>query len=102
MAGGAALSATARLVVQMTSAERDAIDARARRAGLTTSEFVRRRISDEDLETIAKDRGLPDTDRGRRAIDPAATRHRDCGRRVDDRRAKHLDSAQPDQSRAGK
>lgn len=44
------MSATARLVVQMTSAEKDALDQRARSAGLTTSEFVRRRISDDDLE----------------------------------------------------
>lgn len=50
MAGGAALRATARLVVQMTPAEKDALDTRARRAGLTTSEFVRRRIGDDDLE----------------------------------------------------
>jgi len=39
--------ATARLVVQMTPAEKQYLDARARRAGLTTSEFVRRRIAHE-------------------------------------------------------
>jgi len=44
------MSATARLVVQMTPEEKDALDQRARRVGLTTSEFVRRRIADDDLE----------------------------------------------------
>jgi hypothetical protein len=44
------MSATARLVVQMTPEEKDTLDQRARRAGLTTSEFVRRRIADDDLE----------------------------------------------------
>jgi uncharacterized protein (DUF1778 family) len=44
------MSATARLVVQMTPEEKDALDQRARKAGLTTSEFVRRRIADDDLE----------------------------------------------------
>jgi len=47
---GSALSATARLVVQMTPKEKQALDERARRAGVTTSEFVRRRISDDDLD----------------------------------------------------
>jgi uncharacterized protein (DUF1778 family) len=44
------MSATARLVVKMTAEEKDALDQRARRAGLTTSEFVRRRIADDALE----------------------------------------------------
>ena len=44
------MSATARLVVQMTPAEKRALERRARQAGLTTSEFVRRRISDDDLD----------------------------------------------------
>lgn len=44
------MGVTARLVVQMTPEEKHALDERARRAGLTTSEFVRRRISDDDIE----------------------------------------------------
>jgi len=44
------MSATAGLVVQMTPEEKDALDRRARSAGLTTSEFVRRRIADDDLD----------------------------------------------------
>lgn len=44
------MSATARLVVQMTPEEKNSLEQRARRAGLTTSEFVRRRIADDDLE----------------------------------------------------
>jgi hypothetical protein len=44
------MSATARLVVQMTPEEKASLDERARQAGLTTSEFVRRRIADDDLE----------------------------------------------------
>lgn len=48
--GDPAMSATARLVVQMTPEEKDALDQRARKVGLTTSEFVRRRIADDDLE----------------------------------------------------
>jgi hypothetical protein len=46
------MNATARLVVQMTPTEKRALEKRARQAGLTTSEFVRRRISDneDDLE----------------------------------------------------
>lgn len=42
------MSATARLVVQMTPTEKTALDQRARHVGLTTSEFVRRRISEEE------------------------------------------------------
>jgi len=48
--------ATARLVVQMTPAEKQSLDARASRAGLTTSEFVRRRIAHESLEEVLADR----------------------------------------------
>jgi hypothetical protein len=44
------MSATARLVVQMTPEEKASLDQRARKVGLTTSEFVRRRIADDDLE----------------------------------------------------
>lgn len=44
------MSATARLVVQMAPAEKRALEKRARRAGLTTSEFVRRRICDDSLD----------------------------------------------------
>jgi hypothetical protein len=44
------MSATARLVVQMTPAEKLALDHRANRAGLSTSEFVRRRISGDFVE----------------------------------------------------
>jgi hypothetical protein len=45
------MSATARLVVQMPPAEKQSLDARARRAGLTTSEFVRRRVAEDSLES---------------------------------------------------
>jgi hypothetical protein len=44
------MSATARLVVQMMPSEKILLDQRATRAGLTTSEFVRRRIADDDLQ----------------------------------------------------
>ncbi len=44
------MSATARLVVQMTPVEKNALDARARRAGISTAEFVRRRVSDDVLD----------------------------------------------------
>lgn len=43
------MAATARLVVQMTPAEKTRLDAQARRLGITTSEFVRRRVADDDL-----------------------------------------------------
>lgn len=43
------MNATARLVVQMTPAEKRALDKRARQAGLSTSEFVRRRVGDEGI-----------------------------------------------------
>jgi hypothetical protein len=44
------MSATARLVVQMTPTEKAQLDKRASRAGVTTSEFVRRRIANDSLE----------------------------------------------------
>ncbi len=44
------MSATARLVVQMTPAEKLSLDVRAHREGLTTSEFVRRRVSEDGIE----------------------------------------------------
>lgn len=43
------MAATARLVVQMTPAEKTRVDAQAKRLGITTSEFVRRRVADDDL-----------------------------------------------------
>lgn len=42
------MAATARLVVQMTPQEKRALDGRAKRAGLATAEFVRRRLSAPD------------------------------------------------------
>lgn len=45
----AVLAATARLVVQMTPAEKRRLDARAKMLGVSTSEFVRRRVADDDL-----------------------------------------------------
>ncbi len=42
------MTASARLVVQMTPEEKALVDRRARKAGLSTSEFVRRRVNDED------------------------------------------------------
>lgn len=44
------MAATARLVVQMTPEEKALLDRRARKAGLSTSEFVRRWVSDDTLE----------------------------------------------------
>jgi hypothetical protein len=43
------MAATARLVVQMTPQEKKRLDARAKRAGISTAEFVRRRIDDDDI-----------------------------------------------------
>lgn len=43
------MAATARLVVQMSPAEKSRLDSQARRLGITTSEFVRRRVADDDL-----------------------------------------------------
>jgi hypothetical protein len=44
------MAATARLVVQMSPEEKKSLDARARRAGISTAEFVRRRIEAESLD----------------------------------------------------
>jgi hypothetical protein len=44
------MSATARLVVQMTPSEKSALVARARRARISTAEFVRPRIGDDTLD----------------------------------------------------
>ncbi len=41
--------ASARLVVQMTPKEKKALDSRARRAGMSTAEFVRRSVNSDDL-----------------------------------------------------
>lgn len=43
-----AMSASARLVVQMTPSEKTALAKKAKNAGLTASEFVRRRISEDE------------------------------------------------------
>ncbi|MBI1216456.1 MAG: hypothetical protein GC185_11650 [Alphaproteobacteria bacterium] len=43
------MAATARLVVQMTPEEKRLLDTRAKSAGVSTAEFVRRRIADDDL-----------------------------------------------------
>jgi len=43
------MAASARLVVQMTPKEKRALEARARLAGVSTSEFVRRRVTADDL-----------------------------------------------------
>jgi uncharacterized protein (DUF1778 family) len=42
------MTASARLVVQMTPEEKAVLERRARNAGLSTSEFVRRRVRDDD------------------------------------------------------
>jgi hypothetical protein len=42
------MAATARLVVQMTPQEKQALDSRAKRAGIPTAEFVRRRLNAPD------------------------------------------------------
>ena len=44
------MPATARLIVQMTPEAKTALDQRARHAGISTAEFVRRRIEDDDVE----------------------------------------------------
>ena len=44
------MAATARLVVQMTPDEKTALDERARSAGISTAEFVRRRIGPDELD----------------------------------------------------
>ena len=43
------MAATARLVVQMTPEEKRRLERRAKSAGVSTAEFVRRRITDDDL-----------------------------------------------------
>ncbi len=43
------MAATARLVVQMTPDEKRRLERRAKSAGVSTAEFVRRRIADDDL-----------------------------------------------------
>lgn len=43
------MSASARLVVQMTPREKEALARKARRAGLSAAEFVRRRLRDDTL-----------------------------------------------------
>jgi hypothetical protein len=46
-----AMAASARLVVQMTPEEKAVLDRRARKAGLSTSELVRRWVNDDnDIE----------------------------------------------------
>ncbi|HLY55413.1 MAG TPA: hypothetical protein VKS60_07650 [Stellaceae bacterium] len=50
-----AMAATARLVVQMTPEEKSALDACARRAGVSTAEFVRRRVGDDDIEAYREE-----------------------------------------------
>jgi len=42
--------ASARLVVQMTPKEKKTLEGRAKRAGLSTAEFVRRRVNSDDLD----------------------------------------------------
>ena len=44
------MAATARLVVQMTPDEKTALDERARNAGISTAEYVRRRIGPDELD----------------------------------------------------
>ncbi len=45
------MTATARLVVQMSPEEKRSLEGRARRAGISTAEFVRRRVGPDELET---------------------------------------------------
>ena len=44
------MAATARLVVQMSPQEKKALDVRAKKAGISVAEFVRRRLGADDLE----------------------------------------------------
>jgi len=44
------MAATARLVVQMTPQEKKMLDGRAKRAGISTAEFVRRRVNADDID----------------------------------------------------
>jgi len=48
------MAASARLVVQMTPKEKKALETRAKRAGISTAEFVRRRVTADDLDDIAR------------------------------------------------
>jgi len=50
------MGATARLVVQMTPEEKASLEARARSSGLTTSEFVRRRVAEDSLGDLEEHR----------------------------------------------
>jgi hypothetical protein len=43
------MSATARLVVQMTPKEKTALTQKAKKAGVSAAEFVRRRVHDDDI-----------------------------------------------------
>jgi hypothetical protein len=47
---GTIMPAIVRLVLQMTANEKRSLDRRARRAGVSTAEFVRRRIGPDDLD----------------------------------------------------
>jgi hypothetical protein len=44
------MAATARLIVQMTPGDKAQLDRRARAAGISTAEFVRRRIGNDDID----------------------------------------------------
>jgi hypothetical protein len=44
------MAATARLIVQMTPGDKAQLDRRARAAGISTAEFVRRRIGTDDID----------------------------------------------------
>jgi len=46
----ATMTATARLVVQMSPREKRELDARAKRAGIPTAEFVRRRLNADEID----------------------------------------------------
>ena len=43
------MAATARLVVQMTPQEKQQVERKARQAGVTTAEYVRRRVAEDDI-----------------------------------------------------
>lgn len=43
------MAATARLVVQMTPQEKRQLEQKARQAGVTTAEYVRRRVAEDDI-----------------------------------------------------
>lgn len=46
----AMMTATARLVVQMSPREKRELDVRAKRAGVSTAEFVRRRLGADEID----------------------------------------------------